>query len=113
MNGILDEDGDSSSEDDRYVVGIKSSRRRTNWRFCYDALNQQDVALLSSLQMQSNGIFTQVQGILISIGILTAMLAVCRRFRLFQTATDRKFCQNNSTSYCYRCYVSRPTIIYS
>ncbi len=38
--------------------------------------------------MQSDGIFPQVQGILLAIGILATMLAVCCRFRVFQTSTD-------------------------
>ncbi len=90
MNGIIGEDSASSSEKEEEVIGIRSSRHRTNWWFHYDALNQQDVALLAHLQMQSDSIFTQIQGILVAIGILTTMLAVCRQFRIFQAATDGK-----------------------
>jgi hypothetical protein len=38
--------------------------------------------------MQNNGIFTQIQGILVAIGILTTMLAVRHQFRIFWAAID-------------------------
>jgi hypothetical protein len=38
--------------------------------------------------MHSNGIFTQIQGILITIAILTTILAVCHWFRVFRGTTD-------------------------
>ncbi len=60
MNGNIGEDAASSSEEDAEVIGIRSSRHRTNWRFHYDALNQQDDALLAHLQIQSDSIFTQI-----------------------------------------------------
>jgi hypothetical protein len=60
MNLVEEDDDASISEDDGEVIGIRSSRLRTNWRFRYDALNQQDVALLAHLQVQSDGIFTQI-----------------------------------------------------
>ena len=88
MNDIKEEDAASSSEDVGEVIGIRPSRHRTNWQFYYDALNQQDAALLSHLQMQSNDIFTQIQGILVAIGILTTMLAVRHQFRIFWAAID-------------------------
>ncbi len=84
-----DEDYDTdSSGDGEEFVGVRSNRRRTNWRFRSDALSQQDMAFLSHLEMRSNGIFTQIQGTLIAIAILTTILAVCHRFRIFRGATD-------------------------
>ena len=76
-----DYDTDSSGNGEEFV-GVRSNRRRTNWRFRYDALSQQDMAFLSHLEMRSNGIFTQIQGTLIAIALLTTILAVCRRFRI-------------------------------
>jgi hypothetical protein len=87
MNEVVDEDSINSSEDGKDVIGIRSSRRQTNWRFRYDALNQQDVALRAHLQVQSDGIFTQIHGLLLVVAILTTMLAVCHWFRVFRAAT--------------------------
>jgi hypothetical protein len=84
MNDIKEEDAASSSEDEGEVIGIRPSRHRTNWQFHYDALNQQDAALLSHLQMQSNDIFTQIQGILVATGVLTRILADCHGSEYFR-----------------------------
>jgi hypothetical protein len=53
-------------------------------------LSQQDVALLSHLQMYSNGIFIQIQGALVAIATLATILSICRWFRVFRGNMDHK-----------------------